>query len=70
MSELGHLFEDDQIKLFEQLRQEFSLPSKDFYKFLQIRHFIELKLKEGNIPFDFTEIENQLFSLWTLKKDL
>lgn len=70
VSELGHLFDDGQIRSFQELRQEFSLPSKDFYKFLQIRHFLELQLKEGNIQFDLTEIEKLLLSSCTLKKKI
>lgn len=68
VSELGHLFDDGQLRSFQELRQEFSLPSKDFYKFLQIRHFLELQLKEGNIQFDLTEMEKRFFSSYTLKK--
>ncbi len=68
VSEFGHLFDDGQMRSFQELRLEFNLSSKDFYKFLQIRHFLELQLKEGNIQLDLTEIEKLLFSSFTLKK--
>ncbi len=70
VSELGHLFDDGQMRSFQELRLEFNLSSKDSYKFLQIRHFLELQLKEGNIQLDLTEIEKLLFSSFTLKKKI
>lgn len=57
-SEFGHLFDNGQMRSFQSLNQEF----KDFYKFLQLRHFLESHSKEGNIRFDLTEVEKQLLS--------
>lgn len=70
LSELGHLFDNGQMRSFQSLKQEFNLPSKDFYKFLQLRHFLESHSKEGNIRFDLTEVEKQLLSSITLKKKI
>lgn len=36
----NQLFEETHLKSFTQLREQFDLPSNDFYRYLQIRHYI------------------------------
>ncbi|KAJ0063849.1 hypothetical protein NL108_012538 [Boleophthalmus pectinirostris] len=37
---IGHLFEGENMKSFEQLKKEFGLKAQDLYKFLQIRNYL------------------------------
>lgn len=37
---LDQLFEGNVIKTFEELRKEFELPQQDFFRYLQIRHYL------------------------------
>jgi len=37
---LNQLFEETHLKSFSQLQEKFDLPSNDFYRYLQIRHYI------------------------------
>ena len=39
------LFHSNHVKSFDQLRNEFNLPRSDFFRFLQLRHFLE---RHGN----------------------
>lgn len=36
----NHLFEETHLESFTQLQEQFDLPSNDFYRYLQIRHYI------------------------------
>lgn len=68
--DLDQLFDNGVLKSFQLLKQEFNLPSNDFYKFLQLRHFLEFILKNEGIRFDLSDIEKQLFSSPALKKKI
>ncbi len=49
----NQLFEETQLKSFSQLQEQFDLPSSDFYRYLQIRHYItnhKEKERIGKIP--------------------
>lgn len=68
--ELGQLFDKGHLKSFQLLKQEFNLPNKDFYKFLQLRHFLESLLKDERIRLDLFDIEKQLYSSFSLKNKI
>ena len=38
---IHQLFSSNQLKSFEQLREEFNLPRTDFYRYLQLRHYLQ-----------------------------
>lgn len=40
ITKLGDLFSNDSLMSFEQLTQKYQLPKQDFFRFLQIRHYI------------------------------
>lgn len=49
----NQLFEETHLKSFTQLQEQFDLPSSDFYRYLQIRHYItnhKEKERIGKIP--------------------
>uniref|UniRef100_A0A8C5G1I7 Reverse transcriptase domain-containing protein n=1 Tax=Gouania willdenowi TaxID=441366 RepID=A0A8C5G1I7_GOUWI len=46
------LFENGKFKTFESLKDQYHIPNKDFYKYLQIRHFVYTKNNSLEIPND------------------
>ena len=49
LSNFTNLLVSDSVKSFEQIRADFDISHKDFYKYLQIRHFAGSLLKTGKI---------------------
>ena len=55
LSSFTDLLVSDSVKSFEQIRADFNIPRTDFYKYLQMRHFIGSVLRTGGI---LSELEN------------
>ena len=58
LSNFTDLLVSDSFKSFDQIRVDFNIPHKDFYKHLQIRHFIGSLLRAGRIRMRLSELEN------------
>lgn len=60
LSNFTHLLVSDSVKSFEQIRADFDISHKDFYKYLQIRHFVGSLLRSGKIRMRVSELKNTI----------
>lgn len=60
---IAQLFTGQILKSFEQLKQEFNLPNNDFYKYLQLRHYLQKHSESEKIFKEPTKVEELLMSL-------
>ena len=67
INNLSDLMFSNIMKSFDQLRDEFNIPVRDFYKYLQIRNFINSLLKENKLRFSLSKLEYTLISVKSLK---
>ena len=68
LSNFMDLLDSHSVKQFEQIRADFNIPHKDFYKYLQIRHFIGSLLRTGKIRMGLSEFENTIILAKSPKK--
>ena len=61
---INQLFDGELFKSFSQLQNEFSLPSSDLYRYLQIRHYITKSTDWENIKKEPTNIEMHFIHLF------
>lgn len=52
------LLDSNSVKSFEQIRANFNISHKDFFKYLQICHFIKSLWKTGKLHTNLLQIEN------------
>jgi len=57
------MFISETLKSFSQIRTEFDIPSEDFFKYLQIRHFLESLIKQNKFRFNLSELEETIMSV-------
>lgn len=62
-----NLFEEGSLKSFADLRSEFDIPNQDFYKYLQLRHYITTLEKAGQMSFTLSTIEEIIVNSTKLK---
>ena len=60
LSNFTDLLASDPVKSFDQIRADFNIPHKDFYKYLQIRHSIVSLSRTGGIRVRLSELENTI----------
>lgn len=66
---LDQLFKGRIIKSVEELQNEFDLPKHDFFRYLQVRHYLHTHIKNGKI-FATQHLIWNLFSYQPLKAQL
>lgn len=59
---IAQVFDGQTMKSFEQLRRDFNLPAQDFYKFLQLRHYLQKHTEWENICNKPFKLEERLMS--------
>lgn len=60
---INQLFEENHLKSFSQLQEQFSLPSKDHYRFLQIRHYLQSHAEWNRVKTNPTGIEEYFIAI-------
>lgn len=61
------VFKEDTRKSFSELKSEFNIDNKDFYKYLQLRHLINDLLVKGHISMELSKVDNILENTSILK---
>ena len=59
---IAQMFRGQTLKSFQQLEQEFNLPAHDFYKFLQLRHYLKTHKEWENICKTPSKLEKLLMA--------
>ena len=54
------LWDRGKFKTFESLQATYKLQNKEFYKYLQVRHYVYTKMDTLNLPDDFNSLEKTL----------
>lgn len=54
------LWDNGNFKSFETIKGQYNLPKNDFYKYLQIRHYVHSKMNTLSLPTDFCLLEKTL----------
>lgn len=54
------LWDRGKFKTFESLQTTYKLQTKEFYKYLQVRHYVHTKMNTLNLPDDFNLLETTL----------
>lgn len=62
LSDFAGMLASDTLKSFEQIRSDYDISNKDFFKYLQIRHFIDGLLKTQKIRLRLSELEDAMIS--------
>lgn len=55
------------LRSFTELKSEFDIDNKDFYKYLQLRHLINYLLVKGHISLELSKLDNILENTSVLK---
>lgn len=64
ISQISCLFSEGTIKSFQQIVDLYNVPKSNFYKHLQLQHFLKPKLDKGELRSKTTEIEYLLLNLF------
>lgn len=67
ISQISCLLSEGTIKSFQQIVDQYNVPKSNFYKYLQLRHFLKPKLDKGELRSKTTEIEYLLLNSACLK---
>ena len=67
LPEVSGLLTSNSVKPFEQIRKDFDIPCKDFFKYLQIRHFVESLVRKNEIRLELSELESAMLSAKSFK---
>ncbi len=65
--QIQHLFTENKLKSFADLRSEYEILKQDFYKYLQIRHLINTLKGEQHLSLGLTNLEEILVKSKSLK---
>uniref|UniRef100_A0A3Q3H395 Reverse transcriptase domain-containing protein n=2 Tax=Kryptolebias marmoratus TaxID=37003 RepID=A0A3Q3H395_KRYMA len=58
LSIIMDILDSDSVKSFEQIKADFNISNRDFYKYLQIRHFVNSLRRTGALRTRLSELEN------------
>ncbi len=67
ISQISCLFSEGTLKSFQQIVEQYKVPKSNFYKYLQLRHFLKPKLDKEELRTETTEIEDLLLNPISLK---
>lgn len=67
ISQISCLFSEGTLKSFQQIVEQYKVPKSNFYKYLQLRHFLKPKIDKEELRTETTEIEDLLLNPICLK---